>query len=122
MRQSQADNFYGVAEFLAEFDIGRTKFYEEVGAGRIKAFKRGHRTLIRAEDAQEWAKASRQLTPVNTNASAWSPMRQLRFVVPEGTTTEAPKLQQLWREKGSGIVQWRPVERVVVSNQEFFGS
>jgi hypothetical protein len=117
---TSADRLYGVAEFLAEFGIGRTKFYEEVASGRLKAFKSGRNTFVRSDDASAWATSVSQLQPVVTTGSAWAPTRQLRFIAPESTTAEGPKLQQLWREKYSGLVQWRPIERVVVSNQEYF--
>jgi excisionase family DNA binding protein len=45
---------FSVNAFLHWAGINRTKFYEEIGTGRLKAFKVGRRTLIRAEDAQAW--------------------------------------------------------------------
>jgi hypothetical protein len=43
-----------VQAFCARYDIGRTKAYEEINAGRLKARKAGRRTIITADDAEEW--------------------------------------------------------------------
>jgi hypothetical protein len=43
-----------VTTFGETYDIGRTKTYEEINAGRLKARKVGRRTIITAEDAEEW--------------------------------------------------------------------
>lgn len=48
---------YSVPETLALLKIGRTKFYEEVAAGRIHAVKSGHRTLIPAQTITDWISA-----------------------------------------------------------------
>ena len=45
---------FAVKEFLAAYGIGRTKFYEEVKAGRLKTRKVGKRTLITRSDADAW--------------------------------------------------------------------
>lgn len=45
---------YSVNEFLISFGIGRTKFYQEVEAGRLRILKCGKRTLIRRSDAENW--------------------------------------------------------------------
>jgi hypothetical protein len=39
---------------VPDFRIGRTKTYEEINAGRLKARKAGRRTIIAEEDAEEW--------------------------------------------------------------------
>ena len=44
-----------VREFLAWSSIGRTKTYEEIRAGRLRALKVGRKTLIDYSDAREWA-------------------------------------------------------------------
>lgn len=45
---------YTVNEFLAEFGVGRTRFYELVNSGALKARKNGTRTIVLAADAQAY--------------------------------------------------------------------
>jgi hypothetical protein len=40
--------------FCKGYGIGRTKAYEEINAGRLKARKAGRRTIITADDAEQW--------------------------------------------------------------------
>jgi hypothetical protein len=41
-------------DFCRRYRIGRTKTYEEINAGRLKARKAGRRTIIAEDDAEEW--------------------------------------------------------------------
>lgn len=43
-----------IPEFCAWARIGRTKTYEEIAAGALRALKVGRRTLIMRNDAAEW--------------------------------------------------------------------
>jgi excisionase family DNA binding protein len=43
-----------VSDFCQRYRIGRTKTYEEINTGRLKARKAGRRTIIAEEDAEEW--------------------------------------------------------------------
>jgi excisionase family DNA binding protein len=43
-----------VFTFCQRYGIGRTKTYDEIKAGRLRTVKAGHRTLIRADDAEAW--------------------------------------------------------------------
>ena len=43
-----------VNDFCAACSIGRSTFYEEVKAGRIRVLKAGKRTLIATAEAQRW--------------------------------------------------------------------
>ena len=43
-----------IPEFCAWARIGRTKAYEEIAAGALRAIKIGRRTLVRVEDAAAW--------------------------------------------------------------------
>ena len=43
-----------IPEFLAAVPIGRTKLYEELKAGRLRAVKVGKRTLILITEAERW--------------------------------------------------------------------
>lgn len=49
-----------------------------------------------------------------TRAPNFIPSPQLRFVVPSGTTTGQPKLQQLWYDQGGRETEWRDIPTVVV--------
>ena len=42
--------------FCESVGIGRTRFYHEVKAGRLRVRKVGRRTIITADDADEWLK------------------------------------------------------------------
>ncbi len=46
-----------VNAFCAAYGIGRTRTYEEIASGRLRARKVGNRTLILRSDAQAWASA-----------------------------------------------------------------
>lgn len=46
-----------IEEFSKAFGIGRTKVYEEIGAGRLKAGKVGRRTIIPLTSAYAWLDA-----------------------------------------------------------------
>lgn len=43
-----------VAEFCQAVGIGRSFFYEQLKAGRIKAVKAGRRTLVPATEVANW--------------------------------------------------------------------
>lgn len=43
-----------VNDFCRACSIGRSTFYEEVKAGRIRILKAGKRTLIASSEAQRW--------------------------------------------------------------------
>ena len=43
-----------IPEFLAAVPIGRTKLYEELKAGRLRAVKVGKQTLILITEAERW--------------------------------------------------------------------
>jgi len=53
---------YNIREFGVAYDIGPTKTYEQIAAGKLKARKVDGRTIILAEDAEEWARALPILT------------------------------------------------------------
>jgi excisionase family DNA binding protein len=44
-------------------DIGRTALYEEIAAGKLRAVKRGRRTLILADDLRRWLDALPAVQP-----------------------------------------------------------
>lgn len=43
-----------VDAFCRQYGVGRTAFYEEVKAGRLKPVKLGRRTLIPTKEADRW--------------------------------------------------------------------
>jgi hypothetical protein len=43
-----------IRTFCKTYDIGRTSTYTEIKAGRLKVRKIGRRTIITADDAEEW--------------------------------------------------------------------
>lgn len=45
---------YTIPEFCRDFAIGRSRAYDEIAAGRLKAFKIGASTRIAGEDALAW--------------------------------------------------------------------
>lgn len=45
---------YDIDSFAKLFSIGRTKIYEEIREGRLRALKCGRRTIITAQAADEW--------------------------------------------------------------------
>lgn len=54
---------YTLPDFCRAFGIGRTKAYEEIRAGRLKARKNGTRTIILAADAEAWLNSLPELSP-----------------------------------------------------------
>lgn len=48
---------YTVTELLRVAPVGRTKFYEDLNAGRIKAKKNGRSTIVTADEAQRYINA-----------------------------------------------------------------
>jgi excisionase family DNA binding protein len=43
-----------IAEFCQRYGPGRTKTYEELKSGRLRARKIGKRTIITEDDAEDW--------------------------------------------------------------------
>jgi hypothetical protein len=43
-----------LAQFCHQYNVGRTKAYEEIKQRRLKARKCGARTIIGQDDAEEW--------------------------------------------------------------------
>ncbi|MGA8692624.1 MAG: helix-turn-helix domain-containing protein [Xanthobacteraceae bacterium] len=50
----EIDGALTVEEFCRCYRVGRTVAYEEIGAGRLIARKRGSRTLIARDEARRW--------------------------------------------------------------------
>ena len=43
-----------MAQFCRRYGVGRTKAYEEIKRGRLRARKIGRRTVIAVDDAEAW--------------------------------------------------------------------
>jgi excisionase family DNA binding protein len=48
---------FSITEACKVSGVGRTTIYEEIKAGRLRAVKRGRRTLILAHDLKHWLEA-----------------------------------------------------------------
>ncbi|HEV2557220.1 MAG TPA: helix-turn-helix domain-containing protein [Microvirga sp.] len=57
---------YSIIEATKATGVGRSCLYEEIGKGRLRAVKRGRRTLILAEDLRAWL-ASLPAAPAPTS-------------------------------------------------------
>jgi hypothetical protein len=74
-----------LSDFCRRYGIGRTKAYEEINAGRLKAKKNGRSTIITDEDAQAWLRGLPEMrtpdipvptptpTPTAASGSWWTP-------------------------------------------------
>lgn len=47
---------FRVSEFCHAYGIGRSKFYQEVAAGRLAVVKIGKLTLVSKDSAENWLK------------------------------------------------------------------
>jgi len=52
--QTETTLSYSINDFCRAAGIGRSKAYDEIKLGRLKARKCGKRTLIRRKDAEDW--------------------------------------------------------------------
>ena len=54
---------YTIPEFSEASGLGRSKIYEEISAGRLKAVKCGARTLITADDGRAFIISLKAVEP-----------------------------------------------------------
>ena len=52
-----------IEEFCRRYSLGRTKVYEEIKLGRLRARKIGRRTIVTQDDAENWLQ---HLPPMKT--------------------------------------------------------
>jgi excisionase family DNA binding protein len=45
---------FTLSDFCTRYGIGRTKAYDEIAIGRLRAVKVGRRTLVTENDAEAW--------------------------------------------------------------------
>lgn len=60
---------FTVEEFLAWAAIARSKFYQEVNAGRIRMRKIGRKSVITFPDAMEWLSSLPEFGEVNKSSN-----------------------------------------------------
>jgi excisionase family DNA binding protein len=48
---------FAIREFCRRYSVGRTRAYQEIATGRLRAVKVGRRTLITYDDAEAWLAA-----------------------------------------------------------------
>jgi excisionase family DNA binding protein len=53
-RRRSRQRAMSIAEFCERYGPGRTKAYEELKSGRLRAHKIGKRTIITEDDAEDW--------------------------------------------------------------------
>lgn len=53
---------FGISEAIEVTNIGRSRLYKDIRAGRLKTFKVGNRTLIAADDLKRWLESYREPT------------------------------------------------------------
>ena len=83
-----------IRAFCETYDIGRTKVYAEINAGRLKARKAGTRTIIGDDDAEEWW---RSLPAIKRDFSQGMPLT--RGAQPPARTRKARPTQTLNQAK-----------------------
>jgi excisionase family DNA binding protein len=76
-----------IAQFSDRYGPSRTKIYEEINAGRLRAVKCGNRTLITEDDAEAWLRALPSVA--DARGIAMSPMCKHCNEV-EGSVLRAP--------------------------------
>jgi hypothetical protein len=63
------------------------------------------------------------LDPLNLPAGIQGRLMQMlpnfRYILPPGTTTSFPILQQAWEDMQTGAIEWRRVPLVIVPEDEF---
>jgi excisionase family DNA binding protein len=53
---------FAIREFCQRYSVGRTRAYQEIAAGRLRAVKVGRRTLIAHDAAEAWLAALPELS------------------------------------------------------------
>ena len=61
MTNPKTPRAYSVAEFCSAYAVGRSIAFELIAAGKLKAHKLGHKTIVLADDAEEWLRSLPQI-------------------------------------------------------------
>jgi excisionase family DNA binding protein len=70
--ETSPQRVFSIEEFCRNFGVGRTKVYEELKLGRLRARKIGRRTIITAEDAGSWLRRLPLMTTTNGHSEVVS--------------------------------------------------
>ena len=73
-----------VDEFCGWASIGRSKFYQEVGAGRIRLRKIGRKSVVTMPDALAWLS--------NLPVAAWGAANDDKGQIPQNHPSKVPRL------------------------------
>jgi excisionase family DNA binding protein len=65
---SDSARAFDIRSFCEVYGVGRTKAYQEIGAGKLRACKIGRKTLIRREDAEAWLQGLIDCMPHRENS------------------------------------------------------
>ena len=67
--ENEAQVAYDSRSFQTKFDVGNTKMFEEINAGRLKARYLGHKLLILHEDGMAWLTSLPERAPSKEKAA-----------------------------------------------------
>jgi hypothetical protein len=70
MMADRFPTFLTIPQFLREYPIGRTRFYEEVRSGRIRVLKSGARTLVPACELERLVREATSDAPADDGNGA----------------------------------------------------
>ena len=61
---------FSIEQFCQRYGVGRTKAYEEIKLGRLKARKIGRRTVILEDDAKVWLRRLPRMKSADADGKA----------------------------------------------------
>jgi excisionase family DNA binding protein len=60
LEHSRTKLAYGISEAVEATNVGRSRLYEDIRAGKLRTFKLGNRTLIATDDLTAWLESYRK--------------------------------------------------------------
>ena len=72
--EAKGDGAYTVDRFCEKYGIGKTKLYEEMNEGRLKARKLGKKTLIAFSEAERWLNSLPEREAQKPRPPVWRPV------------------------------------------------